>query len=70
MLPMQTIEGYAFQNTMGLRQMTPVFVPVPISGGLRCGVAMFLIESRTYDTWFSDVVSPEADVYILQGIPC
>ena len=67
MLPMQTIEGYAFQNTMGLRQMTPVFVPVPISGGLRCGVAMFLIESRTYDTWFSDVVSPEADVYILQG---
>ena len=67
MLPMQTIEDYAFQNTMGLRQMTPVFVPVPISGGLRCGVAMFLIESRTYDTWFSDVVSPEADVYILQG---
>ncbi|MGN0746746.1 MAG: helix-turn-helix transcriptional regulator [Aristaeellaceae bacterium] len=66
MLPMQTIEGYAFQNTMGLRQMTPVFVPVSISGGLRCGVAMFLIEDRTYDTWFASVVSPEADVYILK----
>lgn len=67
MLPMQTIEGYAFQNSMGLRQMAPVFVPVSIGGGLRCGVAMFLIEDRTYDGWFSSVVSPVADVYILQG---
>ena len=65
-LPRQTLEGYGFQNTMGTRSMVPVFVPVSINTGLRCGTAMFLVEDLTYKDWFTTLGSPDADIYILQ----
>ena len=66
MLPRQSLEGYGFQSTMGVREMVPVFVPVSVKNGLRCGTAMFVVEDITYDRWFTTLGSEEADIYILQ----
>lgn len=67
MMPRQTLAGYGFQDTMRVREMVPVFVPVSINTGLRCGTAMFLVEGLTYNEWFTTLGSPDADIYILQG---
>lgn len=66
MLPMQTLNGYLFQKSMGFRNMVPVFVPVSAAGGVRCGTAMFLVEDHTYAEWFASLVGSGQDVYILQ----
>lgn len=66
MMPMQTIDGYAFQKTMGARHMVPVFVPVSVSGGIRCGTALFLVEDLVYEEWFTTLGGEKTDVYVLQ----
>jgi len=66
MLPMQVMSGYAFQKTMRQRSMVPVFVPVSVSGGYRCGTAMFLVEDLTYNEWFTTLGGESKDVYVLQ----
>lgn len=67
MLPMQTMSGYAFQMTMRQRNMVPVFVPVSVSGGYRCGTAMFLVEDLVYNDWFTTLGGENKDMYVLKG---
>lgn len=66
MLPMQTLDGYVFIKTMGARHMVPIFVPVSVSGGIRCGTALFLVEDLVYEDWFSRLGGDNTDVYVLQ----
>ncbi|MBP3656015.1 MAG: helix-turn-helix domain-containing protein [Clostridia bacterium] len=66
-LPMQSLKGYSFQTVSRPRNMVPLFVPVSISTGLRCGTAMFLIEDVTYKDWFTNLGSEDVDIYILHG---
>lgn len=66
MLPMQAMSGYAFQMTMRQRNMVPVFVPVSVSGGYRCGTAMFLVEDLVYNDWFTTLGGENKDVYVLK----
>lgn len=67
MLPMQSMNGYAFMMTIRQRQMVPVFVPVSVSGGHRCGTAMFLVEDLVYNDWFTTLGGENKDVYVLHG---
>lgn len=67
MQPMQRMNGYAFMMTIRQRQMVPVFVPVSVSGGYRCGTAMFLVEDLVYNDWFTTLGGEHIDVYILQN---
>ena len=67
MFPMQTMSGYGFQMTIRQRRMVPVFVPISVSGGNRCGTAMFLVEDQVYDEWFTTLGGGKVDVYVLQG---
>lgn len=65
-LPAQNIEGYLFERQMGVKRMVPVFVPVSISGGMRCGTALFLVEDAVYESWFDLLAEETAEVYVLR----
>ncbi len=67
MQPMQGMNGYAFMMTIRQRQMVPVFVPVSVSGGYRCGTAMFLVEDLVYNNWFTNLGGKNKDVYVLKA---
>lgn len=67
MQPMQGMNGYAFMMTIRQRQMVPVFVPVSVSGGYRCGTAMFLVEDLVYNDWFTTLGGESKDVYVLNA---
>lgn len=65
-LPAQNIEGYLFERQMGVKRMVPVFVPVSISRGMRCGTALFLVEDAVYESWFDLLAEETAEVYVLR----